>query len=154
MNSKKCLKCGHVAQFNGEPPVSCEECGAVYSKVEQALREGPPTRPAGAAPIRAQSARRIDEDHHAYAHQLRQESIYPTFRAVVGIAYWIGVVLAALILLGAIVAAFKVGPAPAIGGLVGSIFIFIVARVSKEMSLMLADMSDATIKMAARQDRS
>ena len=42
MNSKRCLKCNHVATFEAAPPLACPQCGAVYSKVEEALRNGPP----------------------------------------------------------------------------------------------------------------
>lgn len=35
MNSRECLKCGHVTTTH-EPPVSCERCGAIYAKVEAA----------------------------------------------------------------------------------------------------------------------
>lgn len=47
MNSKKCLKCGHVASFEGAVPLACPSCGAIYAKVEAAAAQGAaPVRPA------------------------------------------------------------------------------------------------------------
>ncbi len=40
MNSRPCLKCGHVAETPGELPVACPVCGAVYARVDAALARG------------------------------------------------------------------------------------------------------------------
>lgn len=149
---KQCLKCGHNVQYDAEPPLACPSCGAVYSKVEQALREGLPSRPQPTPKPLTGRAPTTDVDHHAFASQLREESIYPTFRAVANLLYWCGVVLAVLILLGGLSLAMRAGIAAAIGGVAGAVLVFVLARVGKEMSLMLADLSDATVRMAAHAE--
>lgn len=40
MNSRPCLKCGHVAESPGELPDACPMCGAIYARVEAALARG------------------------------------------------------------------------------------------------------------------
>ena len=40
MDSRPCLKCGHVAEGPGELPDACPICGAVYARVEAALGRG------------------------------------------------------------------------------------------------------------------
>ena len=40
MSTKQCLKCNHIVHFEGGPPMACPQCGAVYSKVEETLRNG------------------------------------------------------------------------------------------------------------------
>ncbi len=46
----------------------------------------------------------------------------------------------------------RAGIAAAIGGVAGAVLVFVLARVGKEMSLMLADLSDATVRMAAHAE--
>lgn len=149
---KECRKCGHTAQFEEEPPLACPTCGAVYAKVEQALREGQAPR---AQPIARPAVSRSptnDIDHHAFADLLREESIYPTFRTVVKIAYWLGVLAALLIAAGGVMASFSAGAAALLGGFAVGALVFVFAKVAKEMSLMLADLSDATVRSAARTE--
>ena len=147
-HNKKCLKCGHSAEYIAEPPTACPACGAVYAKVEQAMREGPPPRPLPAPT----SSPYLKRDHHSFATQLRHESIYPTFRAVVKIAYWLGVIASVLIAIGGITASFSAGVGALLGGLALAALIFVFSKVAKEMSLMLADLSDATVRTAARAE--
>lgn len=152
MNSKKCLKCGHVAPFSEQPPMSCPQCGAIYSKVEQAL-ENPLPRPTPRPQRPAISTHSADPDssHHSYAEAMRAESLYPTFRALTNAAYIFMVVIAALVLIVGLFAFFKLGVGYLVGSILAAIFIYILARVSRELSLMLADLSDATVRMAALQ---
>ena len=110
--SKHCLKCGASTAFSDEPPLACPTCGAVYSKVEQAWREGQPTRPQPTSRPASTTRQHRDADHHAFAARLREESIYPTFRAVVKIAYWLGVALAVLIVVGGIFGLLPVSLTP------------------------------------------
>lgn len=152
ISRKQCLKCGHNAQFEEEPPLACPQCGAVYAKVEQALREGQAPR---AQPVVRQTIARPpanDVDHHAFAELLREESIYPTFRTVVKIAYWVGVLAAVAIAVGGVMASFSTGAAALIGGIAVGALVFVFAKVAKEMSLMLADLSDATVRTAAQAE--
>ena len=87
----------------------------------------------------------------SYVEELRSKSIYPTFRSFVGILYWLGVAIALLVLIFGVATGLKTGASVVIGSVVSSILIFVLARVSKEMSHMLADLSDATVDMAVRQ---
>ncbi|AVO33022.1 hypothetical protein C6570_01190 [Ottowia oryzae] len=84
--------------------------------------------------------------------QLRENSIYPTFRQVVNIFAIVGYVLAALVALGALFSLVKVNIGAGLLGLAFAIFLVVVTRMSKEMSLMVADASDALVRMAARTE--
>ena len=151
---KQCLKCGKSTAYEGAEPDSCSHCGAIYRKVEEALR-GPTTRPmtTAAVPRTAQKRERA-MDHFEFAEVMRSESIYPTFRTVVNVIYWVGIALALILFTGGVISTAKlsIGPGPAIAGFVMAVLLYIVFRVTKEMSLMLADLSDATVRMAARQE--
>lgn len=167
MSTKQCLKCNHVTTFEGSPPLACPECGAVYSKVEEALRSGAPmrTRNATADSGFANSAlptpkawsaisQTRDEDGldvHAFAKNMRNDSLYPAWRKIVGFFTILGYVVAVILL----IAAFVVGRDSVWSLLVGfgsAAMIALAAKVGKELSLMLADLSDATVRIAARQE--
>lgn len=155
MNQKKCLKCGHIATFDGtQAPLACPKCSAIYSKVEEAMRqrEGDPSAPPSRLPAQRRPA---SLDHYEFADDMRGTSLYPAFRAVVGVIYWVGIVFAALCLLSGIVITAKsnIGPGPAIGGVVMAVIVYIIFRVTKEASLMLADIADATVRMAASGEK-
>lgn len=67
----------------------------------------------------------------------------------------LGYLAGALIIIGAVVAMTR----DLSNGISGGVIVFgaiviVATRVFKESSLMLADMSDATIRMAERQERS
>lgn len=154
-NSKQCLKCGKSTAYEGAEPEACSHCGAIYRKVEETIRNGPPTRPMSAATVSHSRQRYAPPANHIeFAEVMRAESIYPTFRAVVNIIYWVGVALALLSLIAGLWVSIRsnIGPGPAMGGLLVAVLMYIVFRVTKEMSLMLADLSDATVRMAARQE--
>ena len=155
MNSKKCLKCGHSTTYDLEPPISCSNCGAIYAKVEQAM-QNPLARPTPQPQRPIITTRPADPDpsHISFAEVMRSESLYPTFRALTNAAYYFMVLIAALVLIGGIFAFLNLGIGYLFGAIVGAAFIYLIARVSRELSLMLADLSDATVRMAAaRQDQ-
>ena len=158
MNEKKCLKCGHVAVFDVLDPLSCVECGAVYSKVHEALRGDPLPRTrsalgSGGPSSRFPSASRgAGASAHAFAERMRDESLYPTWRQLVGIVAMLGYALAAVALLAALIALFKGSVAVGFAGLCGAVLLAVVARVGKEASHMLADLSDASVRLAARAE--
>jgi len=152
--SKQCLKCGQTASIDPSTTLACPHCGAIYSKVEAVAQTQAPRRAVPAAPIRQQTAGDgTDVDPAEFVDTLRAASIYPTFRAVANLLYWCGVVLAVLILLGGLSLSMRAGFPAAIGGIAGGLLVFIFARVGKEMSLMLADLSDATVRMAANAEK-
>lgn len=164
---KTCLKCGHVnTAATGAALEPCPSCGAIYSRVEAAMAGGGPdsafpsrrASPAAAAsgPLAAKS-RSIDEndvDIHAFAEDLRRSSLYPTFRGLVRLIFFVWMALAALSLLGAIAALVSGSGVARVGGFLGglffALFFAVVAKVTKEAALMLADLSDASVHIAAR----
>ena len=166
MSAKKCLKCGHTATFDGTPPAACPGCGAIYAKVEEAYRQRQAARAQAAGapvsefqdtaagrPVAARSARlRVgaeEPDVHAFAQRMRDESLYPAWRKIVGLSTIACYAIAALILLGSVIST----KGSLLGVLVGAgsaALIVIIAKVGKELSLMLADLSDATVHLAAR----
>ncbi|WP_287365160.1 hypothetical protein [Thauera sp.] len=149
---KTCLKCGHANESaTGDPAEACPSCGAIYSRVEAAWSATP--RPATANNVRTFSPER-DELVEAFAERLRGESLYPVFRSLVGVIYVVWMVLAALAVLAGVVAAWKSSGAAAFGSLLLGVFLgvffAVIAKVTREVSLMLADLSDAAVHIAAR----
>lgn len=171
MSEKICKKCGHVAAYEGAAPIECPGCGAIYAKVEEALRAAAEARAAGraaqahAAPRQApptfapkasafqRSTRERDEDGvdvHAFAKRMRAESLYPTWRQLVVIYKWLGYALALLIFGAGIVMLFTKAAGASTFPLVGGLVTAVVVKAMVELSLMMADMSDASVRMAAR----
>ena len=148
MPKETCIKCGHINdQYTGAQTEACPKCGVIYAKARAVATGGSPT------------PRRAKPTTHAYAQVsfvdvLRSESVYPTFRSVVTIMSVLGYLAGALIIIAAVVAMTRDLSKGISGGVIVFGAIVIVAtRVFKEMSLMLADMSDATIRMAERQEK-
>lgn len=114
----------------------------------QGLQSRPPSRP---TPPTRRKTRTLDT--HEFAEQLRANSVYPTFRSVVGLAYIFGIIIAVGTALLGLFTAYSTGAG--VKGFVFAIFmgllIFAISKVAKEMSDMLADLSDATLTMAAKQ---
>lgn len=82
---------------------------------------------------------------------MREQSLYPAWRKIVGFFTLLGYIVAALTLVGGVVAA-KGSPMAAIVGVVSAAVIALLAKVGKELSLMLADLSDATVRLAASRE--
>ena len=161
--NKTCLKCGQSnPKASGDPLEACPSCGAIYSRVEAAWGVRPnganagaaataPAHPAPSAPVaRPAEADTVGE----FAVWMRLESLYPTFRSLVQLVYWLFVVLAVVCFAGALVGAWNGAGASRVGtffgGLVLGLLFLIVAKVSREMSLMLADLADAAVRIASR----
>ncbi len=170
MNSKKCLKCGHVASFEGAVPLACPGCGAIYAKVEAAAAQGAaPVRPAApkenpyVAPVAMRTAASTakpgrsggkavaDNDIAGFAARMRAESLYPTWRTLVNWATFFWYAVAVIGFLGtAISTGFEA--APTLGAMAAAIFIVLMFKALKETSLMLTDLADAAVRIAARAD--
>lgn len=156
--TKVCLKCKHKAEFDGAPPLACPACGAIYSKVEAAMRTGAPVRPSQLPSepevnyfktTPSQAGPSSDTDVHAFARQMRAESLYPAWRKIVGLFAIIGYIAAAIMLIAGIIS----GKGSTLAMLAAFGFAALTAlftKVGKELSLMLADLSDATVHLAAR----
>ena len=161
--NRTCLKCGqNNAAATGDELEACPACGAIYSRVEAAFsaRSAGVDRPqVSRAPTSSgfgsRNGRRADdEDIHAFAETLRADSLYPTFRSLVKLIYWFLIVLAALSAIGSLMALFTGNGVGRIGGFIGGVFVslffVLIARLTSETSLMLADLSDAAVRIAAK----
>lgn len=166
MNSKKCLKCNHVASFEGAAPLACPGCGAIYSKVEAAAAQGnTPLRAAApkdnpyvapvsmGRPAKAGSKKTTDpDDIDAFAAVMRAHTLYPTWRTLVN---WATMVWYAVAVLGFLGTAIGTGfeAAPTLGALAVAILIVLGFKALRETSLMLTDLADAAVRIAARQEK-
>lgn len=160
MNQKTCLKCGHIASFEELAPQACSNCGAIYSKVEAAAAHGAPLRAAAAAKETAGAARmpaprrprrEAWSDVQRFAERMRAESLYPTWRELVKWVTWFWYAFAVISLLVTMVAT-RLSFVPTLTAVGGALLVAIVTRVGKELSLMLADLADASVRVAAKQD--
>ena len=149
MTNIVCPKCNKLnANATGAPDEACPHCGVIYAKA----------RP-GALPVAAPARRVVVADAppssaQEFLKELRAKSAYPAFRAVVGFATIVGYLITALAVVAGIVATWKgAGPGPVIYGLLGGFALYVATRVFKEMWLMLADLTDATVRMARESDR-
>ncbi|MBO1249391.1 hypothetical protein J1777_06005 [Comamonas denitrificans] len=145
---KTCQKCGHINPTStGDVMEACPNCSAIYSRVAQAMAQqaAKAVRPTAASP------RGIKE----FAEQMRAASLYPTFRGLVHVIYLVMLVMAGLALVMGLLALTKGEGMTRIAGFAGGVFfaiaIFVFARVAKEGSLMLADLSDAAVQLAAKE---
>lgn len=148
-----CIKCGLVNPQAEGPDSSCPKCGAIYSKAR------PATAPRAAsdglssgfsAPSTLSGASATTED---YVRRLRSGSQYPTFRTVAGVLCLLGYLVGLVMLIGGLVSGWKFGTgAPLFIGIAVGLVIIVLSKAAKEASLMLADLSDATLRMARRQE--
>ena len=153
---RKCLKCYHVNPLTPSGD-SCPSCGAIYAKVEAAVREAQarpsarpttaPSREAGRSTLGDQS--RLPQQE-PFVNVLRRESAYLTYRTVMRWMY--GFVL--LICAGtAIAGLFAEGTAVKLLSISTALLVALGATVVRDSVVMLADLSDATIRLAERADR-
>ena len=160
--SRQCLKCGHIGTFGSlRVAQACPSCGAIYDKVDAARREAVPAPAPTALPeptlVSAAPASRpaspATPSREHFIEQLRARSNYPAFRRVVGVIEILFYILAGGTFVAGIITAFAFErSAPMIiGSTLMAIFFYVVGRVGKEVSLMVADMSDAAVHMAERQ---
>ena len=176
---KVCLKCKHKTSYEGTEPIACEACGAIYRKVEEAMRTAAaagaaaPSRAAPSAQAPAQASPPVTPPPEAFKasqpipsqlpHQhetplaqfveiMRAESLYPTWRGLVKWFTWFGYAIALLLLVtGAY--SFKSGSAGiAFGFFAAAVVVAILARVWRELSLMVADLADAAVRTAASKE--
>ncbi len=134
--NRHCTKCNYInATATGEVNEACPDCGTVYSKLP--------------------GDRQIDPIHE-YAKTMRAQTLYPTFRAWVKINYFVWNLFAALSLIAGLVALVNGRGMGSGSGLVVGIFLtfffHFIGKVSSELTVMLADMSDASVRAAAKLD--
>ena len=143
-----CPKCRKLnSRPTGAPDEACPYCGVIYAKAR------PGTVPASVPAREPVVSARPPSSAQEFLKTLRAESSYPAFRAVIGFATIVGYLLTFAVVVGGLIAAWNgAGAGPVIYGLLGGFALYIATRVFKEMWLMLADLTDATIRTA--RDRS
>ena len=82
---------------------------------------------------------------------MRAQSLYPTVRALVKWGHWVMMFIAVLVAIGGLMAAKVGGPFALLAALGIAALIVLFSLAARELSLMLADLSDASVRMAARQ---
>ena len=166
---RKCLKCGETNRHaSGDVLEACPGCGAIYSRVEAACGVGAtvgraarpdvqagaesPMPPQWAPPARERSQ---GESVERFADRMRMASLYPTFRGLVQLLYWVTVALAVTLFAFGLIGVWKLEGAQSASALFFGVFFgilaLVVARVTREMSLMLADLADAAVRLASRE---
>ena len=95
---------------------------------------------------------------HQYLESIRANTAYPVYRTVIDTIALLWYLLAAVAALGAIVgglagmrASFVVGVMVFLLGGVAAAIVFVLARLSKEAALVLADLADSTIEANSHQ---
>lgn len=99
----------------------------------------------------------MNTSRQQYLQSIRGETAYPVYRGVIGTIALLGYVLSGVVALGALVAglgamanSFLTGLIVLIAGGVFAAIAFLVAKLSKEASLMLVDIADSTIDANSR----
>ena len=155
---RRCPKCQHVnPQSTMDIHEACPSCGAIYSRVEAYLRAekeraGPPSRSVSASTLpKAQHARPATRlAGPDFVTHMRAESLYPTFRMLVKLGTWFFYFLAVVAVVGTFVNTNS--GSVKFGVLLGALAVGVLVTAAKEASLMLADMSDATVIRAAQSN--
>lgn len=103
----------------------------------------------------------MNTSRQQYLQSIRAETAYPVYRGVIGTIALLGYVLSGVIALGALIAglgamanSFLTGLIALIAGGVFAAIAFLVAKLSKEASLMLVDIADSTIDANSRASSS
>ena len=154
---RTCVKCGHSnLQADGGAGDACPQCGAIYAKatatgvrpVQRAAQSGFGVEPGRFADVSSPAA----EQHAApreFVARMRAQSLYPTVRTLVTWTHWF-MVFIAVVLGGLSVLQWRtMGPFALFVGLGLAAFILIMSLAVREVSLMLADLADASVRAAA-----
>lgn len=163
--SQTCPKCQAP-----RPPAAtqCPACGVIYAKFDpekyqallakqQRLRAASPPAPdptfddaADFAPS-ARLSRSARIDMKAFAASLRNQTLYPTFRAWVSVVFWLGIFSSAVLMVFAALALGDNNRLECIACIAAAAGVLVASMIGREMSLMLADLSDAAVYSAAQQ---
>ncbi|OWQ93512.1 hypothetical protein CDN99_03325 [Roseateles aquatilis] len=84
-------------------------------------------------------------DRQIYLASLRRNTAYPTFRGFIALVKWLTYILGGVCVAVGIMA----GPFGMVGGIVAGLVLLVMGRIGAEVSLMMADMADASIDTAA-----
>jgi DNA-directed RNA polymerase subunit RPC12/RpoP len=156
-----CVKCGcENTNATGQDDDACPQCGALYAKARPTgARPVPNTRPAplaatGTEDFKFKRTTQPAEMPRQFIDRLRHESLYPTFRAFAQFGFYFGAFIAVLVALGGAIAwAREKSFLTLVLAACAAVFVWLVAKALKEGSLMLADMSDAMVRMAEKAER-
>lgn len=148
---RQCLKCQHVANVPGLPTDECPQCGAIYTRVEEHLRN----KQAGAiAPTpKPQAQRRAQHSTRlSYVEDLRNETLYPTSRWWVNLVHTIITVVCAVGAIGALFVLTK-SVAAGLAALAVLLVVWLTSRIAKEMCQMIVDLCDASVRTAYQAEQ-
>lgn len=168
MPKETCLKCGHVnPDAKGTDTEACPNCGAIYSRVKAAAAAGKlsrttrtaesgfdhsaqSTHDAALRPLTPSPSRRNRKSRSAYVQSLREETNYPAFRAVVRLGLYFGYFMVAGALIGGIAGAIPDSGSPLflLAGLGTAAFIYLLTRIWFELTVMVVDIADASVRTA------
>lgn len=171
----KCPKCGYVRKPEDQAPdYECPKCGVIYAKYrpEQELppeikarlaREAARRKAIQADASEAQIEQPAtperepftpDDNLDLFVARMRAASLYPTFRELVKIIYFAWLAVAALTALGGVAMLIALRDIVGFGVFISSLFFavlfVVIARVSRELALMLVDLSDSAVRIAAK----
>lgn len=173
-NPRSCKKCGHLhLQATHVELEACPDCGAIYSRVEAAIKEGkaaaftpqapkpkpipvaqpepPPQAAAPATPPTLPPTRQVAAQ--PYIEILRAQTNYPNFRAFVNFCTGFGYFIAVVLGIGGIFGLATGNIAGATFGICAAIFIVVISKFGKESFSMLADLSDSAAVIAENSAR-
>ena len=93
-------------------------------------------------------------DRRGFVKLLRSESLYPTYRTVVNVAFGLGVVIATLCVAGGVVTSRDSGTAtPLLIAIAAALGWMVLVVLAREAALMIADLSDAAVRIALAQEK-
>ena len=93
-------------------------------------------------------------DRRGFVKLLRSESLYATYRTIVNTAFWLGLVIATLAVVGGVIASKDSGTAtPLLIGIAAALGWMVLVVLAREAALMIADLSDAAVRIALAQER-
>lgn len=92
-------------------------------------------------------------DYPQFVATMRAQSLYPTVRTLVKLGHWLGLVFAAFVVFSGLFIAKSGGLFPVLIALGVASVIVIISLAMRELSLMLADLSDAAVRLAAGAER-
>lgn len=167
MSTETCLKCGHVNHAAvGSDTEACPNCGAIYARVRAAVANGQPVRATKMIDPVAQGGETASHRRRGsgvaassggpYIDRLRGHTQYPTFRTVVRFGLYFGYFLTAMALLGGVIAAFQ-RDGSAMHLLIGiglAAAVFLLTRLWFELTIMIVDIADASVRTAENSERS
>lgn len=93
-------------------------------------------------------------DRRGFVKSLRGESLYATYRTIVNTAFWLGLVIAMLAVVVGVMASKDSGTAtPVLIAIAAAFGWMVLVVLAREAALMIADLSDAAVRIALAHER-